>query len=58
VLYLDPWLPPWLPDLTLRDLRVGDEIFDLCIEGVESDAEVKVLRWGASRLSETSGCGN
>jgi glycogen debranching enzyme len=22
-LYIDPWLPAWLPDLTVRDLRIG-----------------------------------
>jgi hypothetical protein len=33
ILYLDPWLPRWLPDLTLRDLRVGQETFDLRIHG-------------------------
>ena len=41
VLYLDPWPPPWLPDLTLRDLRVGDQTFDLRIEGVNGDAQVE-----------------
>ncbi len=28
-LYLDPLLPPWLPDLTLRQLRVGKATLDL-----------------------------
>jgi hypothetical protein len=23
MLYVDPWLPAWLPDLTIRDLRIG-----------------------------------
>jgi glycogen debranching enzyme len=54
VLYLDPWLPPWLPDLTLRDLRVGDQTFDLCIEGVEGDVEVKVLRGDPGRIRRRS----
>jgi hypothetical protein len=22
-LYVDPWLPGWLPDLTIQDIRVG-----------------------------------
>ncbi len=29
MLYIDPDLPPWLGDLTLRDLRVGEQIFDI-----------------------------
>jgi glycogen debranching enzyme len=28
-LYLDPLLPPWLPDITLFDLRVGTHKFDI-----------------------------
>jgi glycogen debranching enzyme len=28
-LYVDPWLPEWVPDLTLRGLRVGDGKVDL-----------------------------
>lgn len=24
VLFVDPWLPEWLPEITLRDVRVGD----------------------------------
>ena len=28
-LYLDPTLPDWLPDLMVRDLRVGDQVFDI-----------------------------
>ena len=54
VLYLDPWLPPWLPDLTLRDLRVGDQTFDLRIQGVNGDANVDVLRGDPSRIRRRS----
>ena len=28
-LFLDPYLPPWLPELTVRNLHVGDAIVDL-----------------------------
>jgi hypothetical protein len=28
-LYIDPLLPAWLPDLTVMDLHVGKQIFDL-----------------------------
>jgi hypothetical protein len=54
VLYLDPWLPPWLPDLPLRDLRVGDQTFDLRIEGVNGDAKVDVLRGDPARIRRRS----
>ena len=29
MLYIDPVLPPWLSDLTLMDIRVGDQVFDI-----------------------------
>jgi glycogen debranching enzyme len=29
VLYVDPFLPDWMPDLTVRDLRVGSQSFDI-----------------------------
>jgi glycogen debranching enzyme len=29
LLYLDPALPDWMPDLTLCDLRLGDQLFDI-----------------------------
>ncbi|MDR3472275.1 MAG: hypothetical protein P4M09_11380 [Devosia sp.] len=28
-LYVDPHLPAWMPDLTVRDLRLGAEVFDI-----------------------------
>ena len=28
-LYLDPALPDWLPDLLLKDLRLGEKVFDI-----------------------------
>jgi glycogen debranching enzyme len=41
-LYIDPELPPWLDELTLRDLRVGRHMFDLLIrrEGLVTRFEV------------------
>ncbi|MBV9686640.1 MAG: amylo-alpha-1,6-glucosidase, partial [Alphaproteobacteria bacterium] len=41
-LYVDPSLPPWLPDLTVRDLRVGKHKLDLRFwrEGGETHFEV------------------
>jgi glycogen debranching enzyme len=41
-LYVDPSLPPWLPDLTVRDLRVGKHKLDLRFwrEGGDTHFEV------------------
>ncbi len=41
-LYVDPLLPPWLPDLTVRDLRIGRHKLDLRFwrEGAETHFEV------------------
>jgi len=41
-LYVDPLLPPWLPDLTMRDLRIGANKLDLRFwrEGEETAFEV------------------
>jgi hypothetical protein len=29
MLYVDPHLPAWMPDLTVRDLRLGSKVFDI-----------------------------
>src|SRR5581483_4475819 len=41
-LFIDPALPDWLPDLTVSDLRVGDQRFALrfWLEGNETRHEV------------------
>jgi glycogen debranching enzyme len=28
-LYIDPWLPDWLPDITVQDLRIGKQKLDI-----------------------------
>lgn len=45
-LYVDPLLPPWLPDLTLRRLRVGPAMIDLRFwrEGAATRHEVLALK--------------
>ncbi len=42
-LYVDPWLPDWLPDLTLTNIWLGEDRLDLQVRGRASDCEV-VLR--------------
>jgi glycogen debranching enzyme len=41
-LHLEPVLPDWLPDLTVSDLRLGDQTFDIRFwrEGNETRQEV------------------
>lgn len=46
VLEVAPALPDWLPEVTLRGLRMGDEVFDLRFHG----REVKVLRGPAEKV--------
>jgi len=42
-LYVDPALPDWLPDVTLTDLRLGQECFDIRFWREGKNTEFKVL---------------
>ncbi len=42
-LYVDPELPDWLPDLTIRGLRLGERRFDLRFARTGDRTEVDVL---------------
>lgn len=42
-LYLDPALPDWIPDLTLRNLRVGQQRFDIAFSRNGDRTAFKVL---------------
>ncbi|MGH6679300.1 MAG: amylo-alpha-1,6-glucosidase, partial [Bradyrhizobium sp.] len=44
MLYLDPVLPPWLSDLTLRDLRLGDQLFDIRFRRSGEETRFDVLK--------------
>ena len=44
VLRIDPVLPAWLPDLTLRGLRVGVQVFDIAFHRTGSGTDHQVLR--------------
>ena len=50
MLYLDPWLPTWLPDVTLTDLRIGSACFAIRIEGQGADTTITVLAGDPSRV--------
>ncbi len=50
VLALDPALPDWLPDLTLRDLRVGAASFDIRFAREGTATVIHVLRGDAAAV--------
>ena len=63
-LYVDPWLPAWLPDLTMRNLRIGKHKFDIRFwredaltefEVVEGDPDLVERCDVTSKLSELWG---
>jgi glycogen debranching enzyme len=43
-LYVDPWLPKWLPDITLVDLRLGRRHFDIRFFRAGEETRFEVLR--------------
>jgi len=43
-LYLNPVLPDWLPDITLHNLAVGDQVFDLRFRMVDGASVTEVLK--------------
>ena len=43
-LYVDPVLPPWLPDLTARNLRLGEEVFDIRFWRSDEETHFEVLK--------------
>ncbi len=49
-LALDPTLPEWLPDLTLRDLRVGTEVYDIRFVRSGTETGFEVLRGDPARV--------
>ena len=44
VLRIDPVLPEWLPELVLRHLRLGEQVFDIAFQRVGGVTEHQVLR--------------
>ncbi len=50
-LYVDPTLPKWLPDLTMRDLRIGKHKFDIRFWREDEQTAFEVIK-GDPRLIE------
>jgi len=55
MLYVDPSLPPWLGDITLRDLRVGRKTFDIRFRRMESETQLEILRGDAASVKHRTG---
>jgi hypothetical protein len=53
-LYLDPSLPDWLPDLTIKDLRVGKRIYDVKFWREGQSSKWEVLRGDPARVVQRS----
>jgi glycogen debranching enzyme len=49
-LYLDPCLPDWLPDLTIKDLRVGRRVYDMKFWREGQSSKWEVLRGEPTRI--------
>ena len=47
-LYVDPLLPGWLPDITIRDLRLGQHKFDIRFWREGERTEFELLNGSAS----------
>jgi glycogen debranching enzyme len=53
-LRVDPWLPDWLPDLTVLDLRVGAHQFDIRFYRDGKETQFEVLRGDARAVERSS----
>jgi glycogen debranching enzyme len=40
----DPHLPPFIEELTIKGLRLGDSALDLCLHGKGDDISLRILR--------------
>ncbi len=49
-LLIDPEFPDWLPDLTLRDVRLGEHRFDIAFKRSDEGVGYDVLRGDANRV--------
>jgi glycogen debranching enzyme len=54
VLRINPTLPHWLPELTLRELCLGQEQFDLQFRRLGETTVVEVLRGDAAKIVHTA----
>ena len=50
MLYVDPLLPDWMPELCLRDLTLGQQTFDIRFKRQNNETEFEVLRGAKDRV--------
>jgi cellobiose phosphorylase len=43
-LFVDPKLPDWLPDLTLTNLRIGDQVFDIEFRRDDDETHIHIIK--------------
>ena len=53
-LYVDPVLPEWMPDLTVRDLRVGSRTFDIRFALVDGTTTFEVMQGDKDHVARRS----
>jgi cellobiose phosphorylase len=53
-LYVDPALPDWLPDVTLIDLRLGRQRFDIRFWREGKDTRFKVIKGKRDMVEQLS----
>jgi glycogen debranching enzyme len=51
MLYVDPVLPPWLKELTIRNLRTGGQVFDIRFQRCENETQFEILKGDADCLA-------
>ena len=50
VMYIDPLLPEWLPDVTLYGLQLGERQFDISFQREGETTRFEVLRGNAGAV--------
>ena len=50
LVYIDPVLPDWLPDVTIRDLRIGERVFDIRFGAGKGENWYDVVRGDPERV--------
>jgi len=52
MLYVDPTLPDWMPELTIRDLKLGLQHFDIKFQRHEGGTEFEVIHGPKDRVAK------